>query len=550
MFCDICLPRQTVDSSSYISDRMVEGKMFWVGYLLCDPKDVTSMTTSKYDMSPEDVRRMDLEGVPVIYNHNKRRKPLGRVLASWHDHDFPNALFAVAFLAVIDNTAVLQTPACITTMGDSFASLSTLEADRSKACEVSITFCGARDGTAAMFVSSDRVYDTVQRFGLSQASIDASRGTGIQMEANCVPPVAEQAAEMDFESVMKCLPDTQYAVIKERLDKEQTSLNAAIDEAEGHKGEAAKMTEAVALLSDYMSSMIRNRIALEQGSTSDMADKRRKDFEMMKGRGVFDGNLSDLEAIRKMAEYCRECFQDGDAAEKDMVDKFCRNFDDSFPHFSNRLAERAKSISTVDAAFNLIKEDMISRELTKMEKERDTSRQKLRAFEVAKKQYDVLDAHEKSPSTDDHRRRQPGNMSYEQFLHSFGISDTDADDCSPPPAKKRRMNDDDGSSDDNLVKYAVEKEKEYLKMQKRFKSYEKDYHQHKHQREENHAKRLDDLAAIMPTLAKMAENFEKKRQTNEQPKQVEAVATAQQSDIQQRTVDASKTDTNVVLFDL
>ncbi len=126
-----------MDSSSYISDRMVDGKMFWVGYLLCDPKDVTM---SKYNMSPEDVRRMDLEGVPVIYNNKKRRKPLGRVLASLQDDNFPNALFAVAFVPVIDNSAVLQTPACITTMADSFASLSTLEADRSKACDVSITF--------------------------------------------------------------------------------------------------------------------------------------------------------------------------------------------------------------------------------------------------------------------------------------------------------------------------------------------------------------------------------------------------------------------------
>ena len=102
--CQECFPNRYWDIDTKLKPLLDTYETFWVGYLLCDPKcERKNPRENKYDLYVDEVKKMRFEGVKVLFNHNKSRKPLGEVKLSWHNHNISNAPFAVGFLAVIEN---------------------------------------------------------------------------------------------------------------------------------------------------------------------------------------------------------------------------------------------------------------------------------------------------------------------------------------------------------------------------------------------------------------------------------------------------------------
>lgn len=501
---------------------------------------------------------MNFDNVKVVFNHQKHRTPLGHIRLAWHDHKFPSSGFAVAVLAVIENKALLETPACVTIMGDSFASLSTLEEDASRVVEVSVTYVGARDGCVGLFVPNKRVKDMLGKYGLADEykchlpDVSASWKTMEEQGRNLETE--------DIEMVLQKLPEEQYTVVKDHILKEQDRSRSMLDEMEKHKRQSTNLGEAVGLLSDYLSSMIQSRIALEQGSNSDMAKKRRRDFEMMKEKGVFQGQCSDMEAMREMVEYCRECFPDSSKAETQIVERFCNMFDERFPELSKQLQRKEPSIATVDAAFDLIRREMRNKEVSGLSKERKGIDNRLRAFQTAKEQYDILS--DRNTNTKKSSSEQNVNMdpTFEQFLQQMGMSNAyEKRQDEQPPAKRARTHvSDENGDDDNFLRYAISKEREYENRQKRFKSYQQEYKDHRRKRDEADKRQLRELIDFLPSLKKMAAHFEETNKRSEtvsndarESKVPSSSPMDTQPDIpQEKTVDASKLETPQVYFDL
>lgn len=531
---------------------------------MCDPKreEEGEGRSNRYDLYADEIRQMNFRGVPVVFDHNKKRRPLGRVVYAWHDHNFPNTdMFAVAFLAEITNKSLLHTPACVTMMGDSFVSLSTYEHDRTDVVEVSVTFCGARDGCVGMFVPHSRLGRVMNKFGLAPCHYKW------QQKKVCAKYTMSDEKNTDLESILRQLPESQYKVIMGHLNQEQKSQKELIDKVEGYN-------EAVGLLSDYLGSMIHSRIALEQKSNTPMAEKRKRDLQMMREKGVFDRGCSDLEAIREMVQYCKECFPDGSGVEKEVVEKFCNMFDDRFPHLKDKLHDRGMSLATVDAAFHLINEDIRDKDVARLHRDKARMEERKKAITVAKKHFNLLDT---TKETVDSGSR---DMGFEQFLKSMGVSHEEEDDTVSSPPKKRARHlrhkekkrldiSDDGDDDDdeNFMAYAIQQEKNYQKMRKRYKSYKRDYVEHKQKRQEYQNRQLEELMDCVPTLSKMAKYFEGKigrddKRDDGQAEPMDAVgspssSTTSPTSCQKKTIDASmkaneKTHNNdpVKLFDL
>lgn len=575
--CATCFPHREWNVKDIVSN--LDGGTWWVGYLVCDPKR-GSNRSNRYDLFVQETRMMNFQGVPVVFDHNKKRRPLGKVVHAWHDHNFPSTdTFAVAFLAEITNKSLLQTPACVTMMGDTFVSLSTYEHDRTDVVEVSVTFCGARDGCVGMFVPRSRVAEVMNKFGLAPCYYKRHKMVCAKYTMADDMTHSNETGEKEdtLKSVLRQLPESQYNTIIDHMNREQKCQKELIDKMEGYN-------ETVGLLSDYLGSMIQSRMALEQGSDSAMAEKRRKDLQMMKDRGVFDRGCSDLEAIREMVQYCRECFPDGSSVEKEVVDKFCTMFDVRFPQLKDKLQDRGTSLATVDAAFHLIKEEMRDRDVARLHRDKTKLEERKRALALAKKHYDTfVDASGSSASSTTKGTTKSGvqqrDMGFDQFLKTIGVTrgeENDEDDSmSSPPRKRIRKSShekhkakegnhsyDDDDDDDDFMAYAVEKEKNFQKTKKRYKSYKRDYLEHKQKRQEYQNRQLEELMDCVPTLSKMAKYFDEKMQhskqengeTNDRPMdQGEVASPSTSSSENKKTVDASlkpSSNDEVTLFDL
>jgi len=513
--------------------------MFWIGYLCCDPKpDNGQPRTSRYDLYVDEVKQMKFEGVKVLFNHNKQREPLGEVKLTWHDHTIPNAPFAVGFLAVIDNPMIRDTPACVILMNDSFASLSTLESDRTSVVELSITYCGARDGCTGVIVSQNRVEDMVNKYGLPQSNyykcdqkgeVQASykSRTGMDGQKNNETPTP-----LTPEDILKILPKDQYDILKEYMTKDQETLQGLLNKCDQTEKRYTELYKLLGQYSDYLSSMIQTRLMLEKDSDSDLARKRREGFKHLEDQGVIDKDSSGLLASKRMIDYCRECFKD--SPENAHLERFWSSFKDQFPDLHEKLPDD-KSVVTVDAAFSLISQKMRDQDVKGIVRKGETLNK--RALEVARQAYDSIEQHKSKNVTNDTNRTTSTNvqhiqnnisskMSFMDFLKKIGVNEdsTSDTDTSPPPPKKARKShiqyhdEEEMENNREFLKYATQREEELNKLEKRYKSYKSDFQKQKRKRMEKREQQMESFMNSIPTLTKFAEYLEGQMK-NEMPKQ-------------------------------
>ena len=252
-------------------------------------------------------KRLKLSGLPIKYNHDKKGMTLGRVLVAWHDHDYRSVNgypFAIAFLAVIDNESFLRSPGQMIILSEFSASLSSLKHDMSIAVEISLCHCGARDGCIGTFVTGSRVISMASAFGYPDYKrIDACY--------NRKPKFMSQDTftSREFEKTMSELSEKDFQVIKERLSETQASLDNVCKEHENAK-------DILNLVSQWMKDVITERVTMENNSDCEMAVKRRNDLEMLRKRGILDKGKTDLESLRKLMEFSRECFSQNPESRK------------------------------------------------------------------------------------------------------------------------------------------------------------------------------------------------------------------------------------------
>jgi hypothetical protein len=522
--CQQCFPERLWNGDKILQPILESNNTFWVGYLCCDPKpDKKQPRSSRYDLYVDEVKRMKFEGVKVLFNHNKQRSPLGQVKLTWHDHNIPNSPFAVGFLAVIDNPLIKDTPASVFLMEDTFASLSTLESDRTSVVELSITYCGARDGCTGVIIPKERVKDIVTKYGFPKSyyykqdnteRINAHFTSRGDMESS----KEEGPKYTSPEDVLRVLPQDQYAIMKKHMTIEQETLNDLLAKHEVSEKKYSELYELFGHYSDYLSSMIQTRIMLEQNNDSDLARKRRQGFEALKNMGVLDKNCSDLQASKQMIDYCRESFKD--SPENAHLERFWNSFKEQFPDLHDKLPDD-KSVVTVDAAFSMISQKMRDHDVSGIVGKSRSLNQ--RALDVARQAFDSLEHQRKghkehdtncsklSPSSDQ-KERNNKDMSFKDFLKNIGLNeDSSSDnDPSPPPAKrvKRRESDQDQDNNQEFLRYATEKEKELSDLKGRFKSYRKDFQKDKKRKIEEREQQVDTLMKCIPSLTKFAEYLE------------------------------------------
>ena len=521
-FCQRCFPSSNGrDIESEFQRVKGMGKMFWIGYMVCDPKYFRKRSNI-YDLHVDEISRMNFDNLPVMYNHKKHRKPLGRVVLAWHDHDFPQSLFAIAFLATITNKAILETPAAIALFGDTCPSLSTLKQDRKTTVEVSVTYCGARNGCVGMFVNEERVREKCQAYGLF--SSDKEEVYKHIKEELCASflDMAETRKSSSVEDILVNLPTEQFEVIKSHMQTNRQALESVSERAE-------TLTDAVGLLSDFMASMINTRLALEKDSDSELAQKRRSDFEVMKERGIFNGKSSDTEAIHEMLGYCRECFNPNPDDNR-LVAKVCDIFEKRFPQLTDKLPGEGKSDSlmgTIDAAFDILDEEMKRKEMQTILKRDDQAREKARVLEVARRNFDSLQntPHKKTISSC-HKTANTDSMSLDAFLQKCGIAGSpqktqqqQSSSSSSSSSKKRKRTgpeeenlereeeEEDEKDDNHLLEFMYKRETERKEAEARYKQYKMEYTQQKIAKQNERQLQLDAVVSSFPKISKFIESF-------------------------------------------
>jgi len=511
--------------------------IFWVGYLCCDPKPRTEHRNNRYDLFVDELNGMNFSGLKVLFNHNKHRKPLGEVKLTWHNHNIKGGAFAVGFLAVINNRILKNTPACMILAEDTFASLSTLESDRTCAIELSITYCGARDGCTGVVVSKDRVSDVVDQYGFPSQHYYKCQ-TDREISASIQLAMEDSHKDISPEEVLKQLPEAHYTVLKGYLEDQREALTGVVSQMELSEQKYQDLNEVQGLFSDYLSSLIQTRLMLEQNNDSELAMKRKAGFEDLKNIGLLDRNCSNLEASKKLIEYCRECFND--SPDSVYLDRFLKMFSERFPDLADQLPGD-KSTATIDAAFNLISKKMRDKDISKLVREHEAVSK--RAMNVAKTAFQKIEeqanpAQKKSPTNKaDSSSNDKRAMSFKTFITQLGLNDSESDgESSPPPAKrpKRANNVGDQKPDESqdFLDYATKKEKDFQELQKRYKSYNRDYHQHKRTQQQQMNKRFEDLMTCIPTLTKMAETFDEKLATTPTKAERSSVEKRQKDDNQ------------------
>ena len=538
--CDVCF-----SNSVKINDSLLAcGKLFWVGYLLCDPKEF-SIRKNKYDLHINEVNQMNFENLPVIFNHNKKRKPLGKVILTWHDHYLNK--FSVGFLAVLNNKTFLNSPSSIILMmSENSVSLSTLESDRTKPIELSITYCGARTGCLAVFVPKQHAMKWCEKFGLYRNSslykckypnnINAAYNYQNMTEDNN-STLAENLA-----STLMSLPKDQYNTISENLKENQVTIEKLMDEISHYKNklnesksENSKHSETINLLSDFLTSMVKSRLELEKDSNSQLAIKKRKDFEELQNKNIFDNEgIPNLNHIKDLIMYCNECLCTDEPHEIETVKKVIDSFKSYFPDL--QLPKQKTTISTIDAAFGILNENVERLKRAKELVDRSKTNQG-KALEIAKRNYETLS---KFSSDQNHvginkkgnnRKR---NMDFEEFMKDH----FNKDDISPPSPKRRKTEKYEESSStkysEDFYNYVRKKEE----MRKRLDGYRDEYTKHMEMKNAEKKKQIDELISLVPHIKDIIEN-KAQQQNIEKPTQ-----------IQEKTVDASSLNKKETLYEL
>ena len=530
--CQHCFPDRYWSRDDILQSLIESNQMFWVGYLCCDPKpdNGAQIRSNRYDLYVDEVKKMNFEGVKVLFNHNKSRRPLGEIKLTWHDHNVQDSPFAVGFLAVIDNPMIKDTPACVILMEDTFASLSTLESDRTSVVELSVTYCGARDGCTGVIIPRERVVDMVTKYGLPQShyykhdfgvEVDASYTTNTTMSSE------DKQDSRNPEDVLKALPQDQYDILKEHMMKDQSSMKKLIATCHESEKKCSDLKELMGHYSDYLSSMIQTRLMLEQNNESDLAKKRREGFEALKKMGVLDKNCSDLQASKHMIDFCRESFRD--SPENAHLEKFWTSFQQQFPDLHATLPQD-KSAVTVDAAFSLISQKIREHDVSGMVRKSQSLNQ--RALDIARQEYFNIEHHKSkenntnrnvSSSHDSHQRQvtTPADMGFDDFLKNLGVNgDPQSDtDYSQPTRKQKRPHIEQSDDDDRaLTEYATHREKELYTLERRYKTYKSDFQNMKRRKTEEKGQQMDALMKCIPSLTKLADYLEDHMQ-NELPRQ-------------------------------
>ena len=546
--CSHCFPSKKWNKDELLRPLLDNHDMFWIGYLCCDPKPRSHGRQDKYDLFVDELNRMNFSGLRVLFNHNKHRKPLGEVKLTWHNHNYGAGPFAVGFLAVIDNPILKNTKACVTLVEDTFASLSTLESDRTKAIELSITYCGARDGCTGVFVSKHRVGSVIDQYGFpSPHYYKWQSGSEI-----CASYQNQMASEtLSAEDVLKQLPEEQYNVLRCYLEQQKGDLCEVVSKMENSNKRYQDLESVLGHYNDYVTSMIQTRLMLEQNNNSDLAIKRRAGFDDLKKMGLLDSDCSNLEASKKLIDYCRECFSD--SPESAYLERFWQTFSERFPDLVNQLPNERNTVTTIDAAFNLISKKIRDKDINRLVKENEHV--KKRAMEVAETAYNKIDTQRMKCSTNDaDQSPNEKKMSFKRFVTDLGLHDDSSNESSPPPKKKAKASQPDDDDDDSkeFLEYAMKRENEYRDLQKRYKSYSKEYRRHKQMRQEERNKRFEDLMKSIPTLTRMVERFEEqeavtttrkaeKSQDNETVKESNPISqkTETTKSPEERSIDAS-----------
>lgn len=520
--CETCFSKQYWDLDDLFEPLLQSYETFWIGYLLCDPiPEKCESRANKYDLYVDEVKKMKFEGVKVLFNHNKTRTPLGEVKLTWHNHNIPNAPFAVGFLATIDTPKLSDTPIWKTLLDDTNASLSTLESDRSCVVELSLTYCGARDGCTGMIISKDNVKETVKKYGFPSAHY-YKRGNNKDVNANYISqnmtdaPPENNNTPTSAEDVLKKLSQEDYNVMTKMIAKDQDTMKNLLAKYEESAKQNSNLSDVLGHYRDFLESMIASRIELEKNSTSDLAKKRRNDYEYLIKNGFLDNKTSDVQATKEMIDFCKNTFQDNQ--EYVHVEKFWNSFRDKFPDIHDQLPTDKTEV-TVDAAFSMISKKMRDKDVSKIvgksksleKKALDVARQE---FHKVEKQREVNRNRNDTNKCLDQKGKTQNNtdMSFEAFLKNMGIQDESSSDSdsSPPPAKKmKKRHVDDKEADPDFLKYASEREKEISDMKTRFKSYKKDYRKHKKRQLEERQEQMDSFMKCIPSISRLAQFMDK-----------------------------------------
>lgn len=529
--CSVCFPSQAdsgtkVDPKRELYKIVKNGKMFWIGYIVCDPK-VFTVRKDQYDLHVEEIKAMNLDNLPVLYNHVKHRKPLGHVVLAWHDHGFPGSLFAIAFLAVITSRTILETPAAITLFGDTCPSLSTLKKQRTITTEVSITFCGARKGCLGMFVSGDKVEEKCGLFGLFDTSDRncSYKHVKEEIQASFIKMTQQQGSgeKVDkvksLEDILVSLQRDDYEQVLSHMNSNREALNIATQKTED-------LNEAVGLLSDFMCSMIKTRLALEDGNDSDLAMKRKEDFQLLKERGVFEKTTTDTEAIQEMLKFCNQYFLENASSNKDGVSRVCQIFQKHFPELSDRLEqtqeEHQDTASTVDAAFNILNDEIKRKEMKSILESQNKAKNRL--MDLASKQFTGLKKFSKvcisnNKSTGDVSTNIKGDpvkeMSLDIFLQKCGLMPANDDQADKSPVAKKRKrfdstvtNKESAEQDDSdFINFALNLESKRKEAEKRYELYKEEYKRQKESKTNERQKQIESLIETLPKINEMLESI-------------------------------------------
>ena len=522
MWCFSC-PGMSLPHKQPVIDS---DSVYWIGYLLTDPKSEGGY----YDISVDEARKLNLRDVPVIFNHNKQLSMrLGKIQHAWHDHQFGNP-FSIAFLACIDNMDFLRSSASLMMLTEYCASLSTLEKDKSMAVEVSLCYCGARDNCIGLFVRGRRLADLLPHFGLE----DYKRMSHLH----------RNDMSTSLEETLPSLTEDQYNVVKDKLTETQANLENVCSNLE-------KSHQIQDLIVSWIGSILSSRLAMESESNSEVAQKRRADMESLRERGILESH-SDIGKINELMNFCNECFED-DSPSKKLASEVIDRFEKNFPQLKGKVSERGKVLQTVDAAFNYLQGEMKRKEASAL----DERNRKLnaRAMELAKSQYDKINELDTSAE----RKSSASNMAFKDFLKAqrYDLKDLNSPPPPPPPSpeRQRKRKRTVYEEDDDLMDLDVEcripphKRSDFLKKIQRARQ-EYDRYQDNYLKEEE--QRWTEINKNMVSLIDEMRSFreQKQRQPPRPPQQQTENAGPSPQDQEARTIDASMTNAKNVLWDL
>ena len=377
-------------------------------------------------------------------------------------------------------------------------------------------------------------------------------------------------ATKSLENVLGELNDGQFHIIKEAMCDNQKVVETLSQKLQEQQSDASSLREAMGLLSDYLSSMIHSRISLEKNSNSEIALKRKQDFQAMKEKGIFSKDYSDVDAIRQMITFCQECFEDAPESEKALAKKVSSMFCEKFPQLSGKLNHSVSALQTVDAAFDLLSNQFHQEKIQKVVNSQRDIMAKLHAFDVVQEQEAKMnvaqDKYINASAGKIGELNKKAAMNFEAFAKKTGLFGQDEEDYKPPK-KKAKYNKNEQrnlsiSEEEHFMKYAIEQERKVQEAQARFKDYYQQYMKKKETEKENRLKILERIDQALPALLTVADHIktssadksikdtEKNTNTLENP-QVDKLQAHSNKGVE-KTIDASKTDVFVddLLFDL